>query len=124
MCEALNYLNPGGRSVFHAIRKEEFDQDVLMKLDYPTQLWMEKEIKSIANVTRADVREFLQSASAANIKPEFQEYELKDGNQELVEMKRVKFEGQKFWSFNAKLPEGLNSPTMFFKNPFAKLIRI
>jgi len=67
----------------------------LMKLDYPAQLWMEKEIKSVANVTRADVREFLQVAADANIKPEYQEYELKDANQALIEMKQGKIRGSK-----------------------------
>jgi alcohol dehydrogenase, propanol-preferring len=81
--------------VINAIRKEEHDKEVLMKLDYPSQLWMEKEIKSVANVTRADVREFLQIAAEATIKPEFQEYELKDANQALIEMKQGKIRGSK-----------------------------
>ena len=93
--EALKRIKPGGRVVVNAIRKEESDKEVLMKLDYPSQLWMEKEIKSVANVTRADVREFLQIAAEANIKPEFQEYELKDANQALVEMKQGKIRGSK-----------------------------
>lgn len=93
--EALKVLNPGGRLVINAIRKEEADKEVLMKLDYPSQVWMEKEIKSVANVTRADVREFLELAAKANIKPEFQEYELKDANRALVEMKQGKIRGAK-----------------------------
>ena len=93
--EALKRIKPGGRVVVNAIRKEEADKEVLMKLDYPAQLWMEKEIKSVANVTRADVRGFLQIASDANIKPEFQEYELKDANQALIEMKQGKIHGSK-----------------------------
>ena len=93
--EALKRIKPGGRVIINAIRKEESDKEVLMKLDYPSQLWMEKEIKSVANVTRADVREFLQIAAQANIKPEFQEYELKDANQALVEMKQGKIRGSK-----------------------------
>jgi alcohol dehydrogenase, propanol-preferring len=93
--EALKRVKPGGRVVVNAIRKEEVDKGILMKLDYPSQLWMEKEIKSVANVTRADVREFLQIATEANIKPEFQEYELKDANQALIEMKQGKIRGSK-----------------------------
>ncbi|MEW6405529.1 MAG: zinc-dependent alcohol dehydrogenase family protein [Chloroflexota bacterium] len=93
--EAMKRLKPGGRLVVNAIRKEEADKDVLLKMDYPSQLWMEKEIKSVANVTRADVREFLQLASEASIKPEFQEYELKDTNQALMEMKQGKIRGAK-----------------------------
>jgi propanol-preferring alcohol dehydrogenase len=93
--EALKRIKPGGRVVVNAIRKEEADKEVLMKLDYPAQLWMEKEIKSVANVTRTDVREFLQIAAEANIKPEFQEYELKDANHALIEMKQGKIRGSK-----------------------------
>ena len=93
--EALRALSPGGRLVINAIRKEKSDQKVLSRLDYPSQLWMEKEIKSVANVTRADVREFLQLATEANIKPEFQEYELKDANTALLEMKQGKIRGAK-----------------------------
>ena len=98
--EALKYLNPGGRLVINAIRKEESDKEVLLKLDYPSQLWMEKEIKSVANVTRADVREFLQLAAEANIKPEYQEYELKDANQALLEMKQGRIRGAKVLRIN------------------------
>jgi propanol-preferring alcohol dehydrogenase len=93
--EAMKHLKPGGRLVINAIRKEEADKEVLLKLDYPSQLWMEKEIKSVANVTRPDVREFLQLAAEANIKPEFQEYQLKDANVALSELKQGKIRGAK-----------------------------
>jgi alcohol dehydrogenase, propanol-preferring len=93
--EALKRLRAGGRLVINAIRKEEKDKEVLLQLDYPSQLWMEKEVKSVANVTREDVREFLQLAAEANIKPEFQEYELEDANQALIEMKQGKIRGAK-----------------------------
>ena len=95
IAEAMKQLKPGGRLVINAIRKEAADIQVLLKLDYPSQLWMEKEIKSVANVTRVDVREFLQMAAEANIKPEFQEYELEEANQALFEMKQGKIRGAK-----------------------------
>jgi propanol-preferring alcohol dehydrogenase len=93
--EALKRLKPGGRLVINAIRKEEVDKEVLLQLDYASQLWMEKEIKSVANVTRQDVREFLQLAAEANIKPEYQEYDLAEANQALLEMKQGKIHGAK-----------------------------
>lgn len=93
--EALKFLSPGGRLVINAIRKEESDKGVMSKLDYPSQLWMEKEIKSVANVTRQDVREFLELAAKADIKPEYQEYELKEANRALVEMTQGKIQGAK-----------------------------
>jgi alcohol dehydrogenase, propanol-preferring len=91
----LKRLKPGGRLVINAIRKEEADKQTLLQLDYPSQLWMEKEIKSVANVTRTDVREFLQLAAEADIKPEYQEYELEQANQALFEMKQGKIRGAK-----------------------------
>jgi propanol-preferring alcohol dehydrogenase len=93
--EALKRLKPGGRLVINAIRKEEADKEILLKLDYASQLWMEKEIKSVANVTRQDVREFLQLAAEANLKPEYQEYDLAEANQALLEMKQGKIHGAK-----------------------------
>jgi propanol-preferring alcohol dehydrogenase len=93
--EALKRLKPGGRLVINAIRKQETDKQLLTTLDYPSQLCMEKEIKSVANVTRADVREFLQLAAEANLKPEFQEYDLRDANKALMEMKQGKIRGAK-----------------------------
>lgn len=93
--EALKRLRPGGRLVINAIRKEEADKETLLGLDYASQLWMEKEIKSVANVTRADVREFLALAAEANIKPEYQEYDLEDANQALLELKQGKIRGAK-----------------------------
>lgn len=93
--EAMKVLKPGGRLVINAIRKEEKDKDILLQLNYPAHLWMEKEIKSVANVTRADVREFLQIADEAGIKPEFQEYKLEDANFALLEMKQGKIRGAK-----------------------------
>ncbi len=93
--EALKHIAPGGRLVINAIRKERADKESLLMLDYPSQLWMEKEIKSVANVTRQDVREFLDLAAEAGIKPEVQEFALKDANQALVEMKHGKIRGAK-----------------------------
>ncbi len=93
--EALKYLAPGGRMVINAIRKEDVDKQELLKLDYPSQLWMEKEIKSVANVARRDVQEFLQLAAEAGIQPEVQEYDLTDANQALGELKQGKIRGAK-----------------------------
>jgi len=93
--EALKNLAPGGRLVVNAIRKEEIDKDYLLKLDYPTHLWMEKEIKSVANVSRRDVSEFLELAAEMGIKPEYQEYALEDANQALVELKTRQIRGAK-----------------------------
>jgi propanol-preferring alcohol dehydrogenase len=93
--EALKNLEPGGRLVINAIRKEEVDKEVLQRLDYPTHLWLEKEIKSVANVARRDVGEFLQLAAEMRIKPEVQEFPLEEANEALVELKAGKVRGAK-----------------------------
>ena len=91
----LQNLEKGGRLVINAIRKEEADKPALLTLDYPRHLWLEKEIKSVANVTRADVAEFLELAARIPIKPEFQEYPLEQANQALLELKERKIRGAK-----------------------------
>jgi propanol-preferring alcohol dehydrogenase len=92
---AMRSLGPGGRLVINAIRKEDVDKDYLLELDYPTHLWEEKEIKSVANVARRDAAEFLQLAAEMGIKPEVQEYPLEDANTALVELKTRKIRGAK-----------------------------
>lgn len=93
--EALNNLKPGGRLLINAIRKEDIDKDYLLKLDYPKHLWLEKEIKSVANVERKDVIEFLELAAKIPIKPEFQEYKPEHANIALLELKERKIRGAK-----------------------------
>jgi alcohol dehydrogenase, propanol-preferring len=92
---ALASLKPGGRLVINAIRKEETDKQALLGLDYAKHLWMEKEIKSVANVTRRDVSEFLELAARIPIKPEVQEYPLEDANRGLLELKERRIRGAK-----------------------------
>jgi len=92
---ALSNLRPGGRLIINAIRKEERDKDYLMKLNYPEHLWMEKEIKSVANVARKDVSEFIKLAAEIPIIPEIQEYPLESANEALMELKERKIRGAK-----------------------------
>ena len=93
--EALQNLKSGGRLVINAIRKEDGDKEMLLGVDYPRHLWMEKEIKSVANVTRRDVAEFIDLAAQIPIKPETQEFALEDANQALLELKERKIRGAK-----------------------------
>ena len=93
--EALRNLAPNGRLVINAIRKEDIDKEYLTRLDYPTHLWMEKEIKSVANVSRRDISEFLKLAAEIPIKPEVQEFKLKEANKALIELKKRKIRGAK-----------------------------
>jgi propanol-preferring alcohol dehydrogenase len=93
--EGLKNLEKGGRLVINAIRKEETDKEELLSLDYPGHLWLEKEIKSVANVASRDISEFLDLAAEIPIKPEVEEYDLKDANKALIELKERKIRGAK-----------------------------
>lgn len=93
--EALKNLEPGGKLVINAIRKENVDKHYLLRLDYPCHLWLEKAVKSVANVSRKDVVEFLALAAEMHIKPEIQEYSLEEANEALVELKTRKIRGAK-----------------------------
>ena len=93
--EALKNLNTEGKLVINAIRKEEVDKNYLLNLDYSQHLWMEKEIKSVANVSRKDVIEFLELAARIPIKPEIEEYALEDANKAIIELKEGKIKGAK-----------------------------
>jgi propanol-preferring alcohol dehydrogenase len=92
---ALANLERGGRLVINAIRKEDTDKGALLGIDYPVHLWQEKEIKSVANVTRFDVREFLQLAAEIPLKPAVQEYPLEEANRALLELKARIIRGAK-----------------------------
>ncbi len=92
---ALEHLRPSGRLVINAIRKEPGDQGVLKQIDYPRHLWMEKEIKSVANVGRRDVEDFLNLAAEISIRPEIQTYGLSEANQALLELKQRNIKGAK-----------------------------
>lgn len=90
---ALRNLKRGGRLVINAIRKEDGDKTSLLDLDYQQDLWLEKEIKSTANVTRRDAEEFLKIASEIPIKPTIQVFDFEDANYALKLLKKGKIKG-------------------------------
>ena len=92
---ALEWLAPGGRLVINAIRKESIDKEYLFNIDYSRHLWMEKEIKSVANVTSRDVREFIRIAAEMSLKPEVEIYPFENANQAIIEIKQRKIKGAK-----------------------------
>jgi propanol-preferring alcohol dehydrogenase len=93
--EALANLRPGGRLVINAIRKEDADQDWLLRLRYHEHLWMEKEIKSVANVTRDDIAGFLPLAAQIPLHPAVETYRLEDANRALLALKHGPVRGAK-----------------------------
>ncbi len=93
--EALANLRPGGRLVINAIRKEDTDKDELLRLSYHEHLWMERELKSVANITHFDIAEFLPLAGQIPIRPEVTVYPLEEANRALLELKQGRSKGAK-----------------------------
>jgi alcohol dehydrogenase, propanol-preferring len=92
---ALGNLERGGRLVVNAIRKEDTDRTSLLELDYAAHLWLEKELKTVANVTRTDIAEFLDLAASIPLRPEVEEFALADANLALVDLKFKRIRGAK-----------------------------
>jgi len=84
----LKHLAPGGRLVINNIRKEDVDKDYLLQLDYAQDLWLEKEIKTVANVTRADIEEFLSLAHRLGLRPEVIVYPFQSAPSALFDLKK------------------------------------
>jgi len=92
---ALESLAPGGRLVINAIRKEDGDRGQLARLDYARHLWLEKEVKTVANVTRADVRRLLELACEARLAPTARSFPLAEANRALRELAAGELRGAK-----------------------------
>jgi len=99
--EALENLRPGGRLVINAIRKEDADKRVLARLDYARHLWLEKEIKSVANVTSRDLAEFLPLAAKARLRPAIERYPFSQANVALRDLKFGRLRGAKVLEIDA-----------------------
>ena len=85
--EGLARLRPGGRLVINAIRKEDRDREYLERLRYEEHLWMEREIKTVANITHRDIAEFLPIAARIPIIPEFTEFPLEQANVAIMNLR-------------------------------------
>ena len=95
LLEGLRNLRPGGRLVINAIRKEAVDRDLMAEISYEEHLWLEKEIKSVANITRTDLQEFLPLAAEIPLKPEVGVYALEDANKALRDLQAGHIRGAK-----------------------------
>ena len=92
---ALERLQPGGRLVINAIRKENADRELLAGIRYEDHLWLEKEIKTVANVTRWDLAEFLPVAAEVPLRVETRTYPLEAANEALNDLRRGNIRGAK-----------------------------
>lgn len=84
----LELIKPGGRLVVNVIRKR-----TPITLDYTKHLWMEREVKTVANVTRLNVREYLKIAEKIRIKVKYQKYKIEELNKTLKIIKEGKVVG-------------------------------
>ena len=98
---ALACLRPGGRLVVNAIRKESGDVSLMATISYQEHLWMEKEVKSVANVTRRDIEEFLPLAAAIPLHVEVQRYPLERANEALRDLRAGHVRGAKVLNISA-----------------------
>ena len=85
---ALLVLRPGGRLVINAIRKQSSDLIQLQSLDYSRHLWLEKEIKSVANVTKNDVQSCIALAAMYPIIPNINRYAFECANEAINSLKK------------------------------------
>ncbi len=96
----LKYIKPGGRLVINAIRKEDLDKEFLLNLSYERDLWLEREIKTVANITRQDIEEFLMLVDKAQIEPEVEIYPFERAFEALEDLKNQKIKGAKVLKIN------------------------
>jgi propanol-preferring alcohol dehydrogenase len=82
--DAMGVLDKGGRLVINAIRKET----PVPEMNYAKYLWLEREIKSVANVTRKDAEEFLPLAAQIPVVPTIEEFPLAQANEVLLSIKQ------------------------------------
>ena len=92
---ALACLRPGGRLVINAIRKEAADIELMAGISYEEHLWLEKEIKSVANVTHRDLEEFLPIAARIPLRVETTSYPLQRANEALRDLRAGHVRGAK-----------------------------
>jgi alcohol dehydrogenase, propanol-preferring len=85
---ALSSLRKGGVVAINAIHLDQ-----MPAFDYDTLLWGERQIRSVANMTRNDARDYLQLAAEINLKPQVQIFPLDRANEALHAVKNETAKG-------------------------------
>ena len=85
---ALSSLRKGGVVAINAIHLDRIPQ-----FDYDTLLWGERQMRSVANMTRADARDFLEVANQIGLKPKVTVFPLEQVNQALQAVKSDSVDG-------------------------------
>jgi len=85
---ALASLRKGGVVAINAIHL-----DRVPEFDYDRLLWGERQIRSVANMTRADARDFLEVAAEINLRPKITVFSLDQANEALLAVKSDSIDG-------------------------------
>jgi len=85
---ALASLRKGGVVAINAIHLDRMPQ-----FDYDTLLWGERQIRSVANMTRADARGFLKVAGEIGLRPKVTTFRLSEVNEALQAIKHDAIDG-------------------------------
>jgi propanol-preferring alcohol dehydrogenase len=85
---ALSSLRKGGVVAINAIHL-----DRMPEFDYDKLLWGERQIRSVANMTREDARDFLGVAAKINLRPKVTTFSLDQANEALDAVKRDAIDG-------------------------------
>ncbi len=88
MIAALSSLRKGGVVAINAIHLDRIPQ-----FDYDTLLWGERQLRSVANMTRADARDFLALAAQIGMQPRVTVFPLDQANQALLAVKNDAIDG-------------------------------
>jgi propanol-preferring alcohol dehydrogenase len=85
--EALSRTLPGGIVVCAGIHMSDIPS-------FPySQLWEERVVRSVANLTKSDAREFLALAATVKLEPHVQTYPLVDANRALADLRGGQLQG-------------------------------
>ena len=85
---ALASLRKGGIVAINAIHL-----DRIPEFDYDRLLWGERQVRSVANMTRSDARDFLRIAADIRLQPKVTVYSLDQANQALAAVKNDAIDG-------------------------------
>jgi len=85
---ALSSLRKGGVVAINAIHLDRIPQ-----FDYDSLLWGERQIRSVANMTRDDARDFLALAAEIGIRPKVTVFTLDQANEALTAVKKDAIDG-------------------------------
>jgi alcohol dehydrogenase, propanol-preferring len=85
---ALSSLRKGGVVAINAIHLDRIPQ-----FDYDSLLWGERQVRSVANMTREDARDFLEIAAKIGLKPRVTVFPLEQANEALLAVKKDRIDG-------------------------------